>query len=168
MDNKLYLIVVSFIIGLVTILAEPAVSVLTHQVEDVTSGYVKRKLVMATLSLGVASAITMSVLRILVPQISLWHFLLPGYIISIAMTFFVPSLFVGIAFDSGGVASGPMTATFILAFTQGAAGATQGADVVADGFGVIALVAMTPLIALQILGLIYKIKTKRQEIKNDT
>ena len=115
--NTLPVIIVGFILGLVTILAEPAVYVLTHQIEDVTSGYVSRKSVILTLSIGVGVAVALSMLRILVPQIQLWHYLLPGYLISIAMTFFVPKLFVGMAFDSGAVASGPM-ATFILAFAQ--------------------------------------------------
>ncbi|OJU16143.1 MAG: hypothetical protein BGN88_03385 [Clostridiales bacterium 43-6] len=161
MDSNIYIIVVGFILGMVTILAEPAVYVLTHQIEDVTSGYVNRKMVMGTLALGVALAVTLSVLRILVPEIQLWHYLLPGYIISIALTYIVPKLFVGIAFDAGGVASGPMTATFILAFAQGAADATESANVLVDGFGLIATVAMTPIIALQILGFIYKLKSKK-------
>lgn len=164
MDNHVYVVLVGFILGMVTILAEPAVYVLTHQIEDVTSGYVNRKVVMITLALGVALAVALSIIKILIPQIQLWHYLLPGYIISIAMTYFVPKLFVGIAFDSGGVASGPMTATFILAFTQGVAEAIEGANVLVDGFGVIAMVAMTPIIALQILGFIFKIKSKRRII----
>lgn len=162
MDSKAYIIIVGFILGMVTILAEPAVYVLTHQIEDVTSGYVKRKVVMGTLALGVAFAVALSVVRVLIPGIQLWHYLLPGYLISVVMTYFAPKLFVGIAFDSGGVASGPMTATFILAYTQGAAEAVEGANVLVDGFGVIAMVALTPLIALQILGLIFKKKSKKE------
>ena len=99
------------------------------------------------------------------PQIQLWHYLLPGYLISLSLAYFTPPLFVGIAFDSGGVASGPMTATFILAFAQGAAEAIETANVLVDGFGIIAMVAMTPLIALQLLGLVYKAKTKKEGIK---
>lgn len=167
LDNKAYVIIVAFILGLVTILAEPAVYVLTNQVEDVTSGYVKRSAVMLSLSIGVGLAIALSVIRILVPDLQLWHYLLPGYIIALAMTFFVPKLFVGIAFDSGGVASGPMTATFILAFIQGAAEAVEGADVLVDGFGMIAMVALTPLIALQVLGLIFKLKSKKEGVGRD-
>lgn len=163
LDNKAYVIIVAFALGLVTILAEPAVHVLTHQIEDVTSGYVKRKVVIATLSLGVGLAVLLSIIRILVPELQLWHYLLPGYVIAIALTFFAPKLFVGIAFDSGGVASGPMTATFILAFVQGAAEAIEGANVLVDGFGMIAMVAMTPLIALQILGLVFKYKSKKEK-----
>ncbi|GEL78743.1 DUF1538 domain-containing protein [Tenuibacillus multivorans] len=161
LDNKAYIIVIAFALGLVTILAEPAVYVLTHQIEDVTSGYVKRSAVLVTLSIGVGLAVLLSVLRVLIPELQLWHYLLPGYIIAIALTYVAPKLFVGIAFDSGGVASGPMTATFILAFVQGAAEATQGASVLIDGFGMIALVAMTPLIALQILGLAFKYKSNK-------
>lgn len=161
LDHKGYVIIIAFILGMVTILAEPAVYVLTHQIEEVTSGYVKRKIVMVTLAIGVALAVMLSIIRILVPEIQLWHYLLPGYLISIGLTFIVPKLFVGMAFDSGGVASGPMTATFVLAFAQGVAEATEGANVLVDGFGIIAMVAMTPIIALQILGLVYKVKSKK-------
>ena len=161
MGNPWLVVLVGFVLGFVTILAEPAVHVLTHQIEDVTSGYVKRSSVMISLSIGVGVAVALSVIRILVPSIKLWHYLLPGYIISLALSYCVPNLFVGMAFDSGGVASGPMTATFILAFAQGIAEYIEHANVLIDGFGVIAMVAMTPLIALQILGLIYQIKSKK-------
>jgi len=159
MDNKFLIVTIGFSLGLMTILAEPAVYVLTHQIEEVTSGYVKRKSVLAFLGVGVGFAVAFSMIRIVIPAVQLWHFLLPGYIISVGLMYFVPELFVGIAFDSGGVASGPMTATFILAFTQGAADAVPSADILVDGFGMIAMVAMTPVIALQILGLIFKIKS---------
>ena len=167
LENKFVVVIIGFILGFVTILAEPAVYVLTHQVEDVTSGYVKRRAVLISLSFGVGFAIALSMIRILIPGLKLWHYLLPGYIISIIMTYFVPKLFVGIAFDSGGVASGPMTATFILAFAQGAAEAIEGADVLLDGFGVISMVALTPLIALQVLGLVFKVKSKKGGLKTD-
>ena len=166
LDNKAYVVIVGFILGVVTILAEPAVYVLTHQIEEVTSGYVKRKVVMITLTIGVGIAVALSMIRILVPELQLWQILLPGYLISIVMSYFVPKLFVGIAFDSGGVASGPMTATFILAYAQGAAESIEGANVLVDGFGIIAMVAMIPLIALQILGFIFKLKSKKGGLKN--
>lgn len=152
-------VLVSFTLGLVVILAEPAVYVLTNQIEEITAGHIKRKVVLIALSIGVAFAVALSVVRILVPGLELWHFLLPGYIMAIVLSTMVPNLFVGIAFDSGGVASGPMTATFILAFAQGIANSTPHADVLVDGFGIIAMVAMAPILALQILGLIYKIKS---------
>ncbi len=167
MGNKFYAILVGFFLGLVTILAEPAVHVLTHQIEEITSGYVKRGSVFLSLSIGVAFSVALTIIKIMVPGVKLWHYLLPGYIIAIALMQFVPGLFIGIAFDSGGVASGPMTATFILAFAQGIAEATEGADVLIDGFGVISMVALTPLIALQTLGFIYKIKTKKGGLEVD-
>ncbi|SHG95973.1 Protein of unknown function [Anaerosphaera aminiphila DSM 21120] len=163
--NNFYIIALGFILGFVTILAEPAVHVLTRQIEDVTSGYVNKKIVLITLSIGVGVAVALSVVRLLIPELQLWHYLLPGYIISIVMTFFVPNLFVGIAFDSGGVASGPMTATFILAFIQGIAEAMGSTGGLMDGFGMIAMVAMTPLIAIQILGVVFKIKSKKQGVE---
>lgn len=162
LDNKWYVIIIGLILGVVTILAEPAVYVLTHQIENVTSGYVKRKAVLIALCIGVGLAVALSVVRIIVPEIQLWHYLLPGYIIAIAMTYFVPKLFVGIAFDAGGVATGPMTATFILAFTQGVADAIEGASVLRDGFGMISMVALIPIITLQILGLTFKINAKKE------
>lgn len=161
MENPAFLIVIGFIVGVVTILAEPAVYVLTHQIESITNGSVKRKSVSVALCLGVGVAIALSMLRIVVPGIQLWYFLLPGYIISLAMTFFVPKLFVGMAFDAGGVATGPMTATFILAFTLGAAEAVESATILIDGFGMIAAVAMTPIITLQILGFLFQMKQRK-------
>ena len=168
-DNKAILVGFGFLLGMVAILTEPAVHVLTHQIEDVTSGYVKRKTVLAALAIGVAAAVGMSMLRIVIPGIMLWHILAPGFAIALTLTFFVPRVFVGIAFDSGGVASGPMAATFVLSFARGAAEAMAPdpndlAAVTAESFGIIAMIAMTPLITLQLLGLIYKIKTKKSEV----
>lgn len=167
LGNKIWLVLISFYLGFFTIIAEPAVYVLTHQIEDVTSGSIKRKAVNGALSIGVGLAIVMAVIRILTPSIQLWHYLLPGYIIAIAMMRFVPTLFVGIAFDAGGVATGPMTATFILAFVQGAASAFEGANLLRDGFGMIALVAMWPILTLQILGFIYQARSKKQGVDTD-
>ncbi len=164
LENKYILVFIGFIMGAVIILAEPAVHLLTHQIESVTSGYVKRRFVLIAFSTGLGFAVALSMLRILIPEIHLWHYLLPGYFIAIIMTYFVPGLFVGIAFDSGGVASGPMTATFVLAFTQGAAEAIEGANILIDGLGMIATVALTPIIALQILGFIFKIKSRKEGI----
>ena len=162
-DNKAILIISGFVLGMVVILTEPAVYILTEQIENVTNGYIKRKTVLLTLSIGVAFAVGLSMLRIAVPAIELWHYLVPGFAISLALMFFVPKLFVGIAFDSGGVASGPMTATFVLAFAQGASDAIEHSNILLDSFGVIAMVAMTPLIALQVLGVIYKLKSQKSE-----
>ncbi|MCA9765958.1 MAG: DUF1538 domain-containing protein [Carnobacterium sp.] len=169
LDSPVYLLLISFVLGLVTILAEPAVYVLTHQIEDVTQGYVKRNIILFALSLGVGLAVLLSMIRILIPQLLLWHMLLPGYILAIGLTYVIPKMFVGMAFDAGGVASGPMTATFILAFVQGAAEAIEGADVLMDGFGMIAMVAMMPIITLQVVGLIFKFKSGKGGLqKNGT
>lgn len=152
---------IGFFLGMVVVLAEPAVYVLTEQVEEVTSGHIKRKVILGALSMGIAFAVTMSMLRIMIPNLKLWHFLLPGFATAAVLSYFVPPIFVGIAYDSGGVASGPMTATFILAFAQGAAEYIPTANVLTDGFGVIAMVAMTPLVAIQVLGLLFRIKAKK-------
>ena len=164
LNGQWIIVVVGFILGLVTVLAEPAVHVLTEQIEDITTGYVQKRIINIALSAGVGIAVALSMLRIVIPGIQLWHYLLPGFSIALLMSFFVPNLFIGIAFDSGGVASGPMTATFILAFSQGAASATQGANVLIDGFGMIAMVALTPLIALQIIGILYRRKSVKRGI----
>ena len=161
LDNKIFLPLIGFLLGMVVVLAEPAVYVLTEQVEEVTSGHIKKKLILMTLSLGIAFAVMMSMLRIMIPGLKLWHFLLPGFGLGLFLSYKVPPIFVGIAYDSGGVASGPMTATFILAFAQGAAHAIPTADLMVDGFGVIAMVAMTPVVAIQLLGYVFKLKEGR-------
>ncbi|NLM74569.1 MAG: DUF1538 domain-containing protein [Clostridiaceae bacterium] len=153
---------IGFILGLVVILAEPTVHVLTNQIEDVTSGYIKRRIVLIALSIGVSSAVLLSIIRIIYPGLQLWHYLLPGYAIGLILAHITPALFVGIGFDSGCVSSGPMSATFILAFVQGVAEFVPYADVVVDGFGVIAMVTLMPMIALQLLGLIFRIKSRKE------
>ncbi len=161
MDSHGPVLVVALLLGLTTVLAEPAVHVLTHQVEDVTGGSVNRILVLIFLSVAVGLSIFMSALRILLPNLELWMYLLPGFGIAAILAYFVPDLFVGMAYDAGGVASGPMTATFSLAFVQGVAAQVPSADLVADGFGMIAIVAMMPIIALELLGALYQLKTRK-------
>lgn len=162
MDNYdgVTLMMIGFVFGVVTIIAEPAVSVLTKQIESVTSGYISRVTVTIALALGVGIAISLSVLRILVPSLQLWHFLLPGYVIALSLTFVVPKLFIGIAFDAGGVATGPMVSSILMAFIHGIAHAHPSADILIDGFGMVAMVAMLPILSLLILGWIYKLKLK--------
>ena len=162
--SSTFLLITAFVLGFVTILAEPAVYVLTRQIEEVTAGYIKRPAVLAALSIGVGLAVLLSAIRISVPSVQLWHYLLPGYMVCLLLPNIVPKLFVGIAFDAGGVATGPMTATFILAFVNGAASAQEGANLLVDGFGMIATVAMIPIITLQILGLLFKVKTRKDGI----
>ena len=158
---KCLLTVVGMIFGAIVVCAEPAVWVLTEQVENVSGGTIKRSVMLIALSAGVAVSIGISMLRV-INGFSLWYVLIPGYVIALSLTIWCPSLFTGIAFDSGGVASGPMTSTFILSFTLGTSIASGG-NPATDAFGVIALVAMTPLIAIQILGIIVKIK--KSEVK---
>ena len=155
------LVAVGVIFGAIVVCAEPAVWVLTDQVESISGGTIKRRVMLGALSSGVAISIGISMLRVLY-GFSLWYILIPGYALALVLSFVCPKLFTGIAFDSGGVASGPMTSTFILSFTLGASQASGGNPSV-DAFGVIALVAMTPLIAIQILGIIFKIKQNRAE-----
>lgn len=158
---------VSFVLGLVVILAEPAVHVLADQVQDVTAGAIRKTYILLSLSIGVGTAVALSALRIWFPGLQLWHILLPGFGLALLMSFKSKQSIVGMAFDSGGVASGPMAATFILAYAQGAAAAIPTADVLADGFGIIALIAMTPIIALQVMGLVYERKTKKGDLAHD-
>ena len=165
MGSLWILLGVSLGLGLVVILAEPAVHVLADQVGEVTGGAIRKRYILISLSLGVGVAVALSALRIWIPWLELWHILLPGFGLGVALSFVSRQSFVGLAFDSGGVASGPMAATFILAFAQGAASAVPTADVLADGFGVIALIAMTPIIAIQIMGLIYDRKTRKEGIE---
>ncbi|HHW48297.1 MAG TPA: DUF1538 domain-containing protein [Clostridiaceae bacterium] len=161
MESKVPVLLVALFLGLTTVLAEPAVHVLTHQVEDVTGGSVSRTLVLIFLSVAVGLSILMSALRILLPGLKLWMYLLPGFGIAVILAYFVPELFVGMAFDAGGVASGPMTATFSLAFVQGIAAQVPSADLVSDGFGMIAIVAMMPIVAIELLGALYQLKTHK-------
>ncbi len=165
MDSKTPVLFVSLLLGLTTVLAEPAVIVLTHQVENITGGSVKRKLVLIFLSVAVGMSIFMSALRILIPGLQLWMYILPGFALAVILSYFVPDLFVGVAFDAGGVASGPMTATFSLAFVQGIAAEVPTADMVSDGFGMIAIVAMMPIVAVEILGALYQFKLRKASEK---
>lgn len=156
--------IIGLIMGMIVVLAEPAVHVLGEQIEDVSGGSIPQKAIKITLSIGVGIAIGLSMLRIMVGDLKLWHFLLPGFLLAIILSFYVDPIFVGIAFDAGGVASGPMTATFILAFAQGAAELIDSADVLVDGFGVIAMVAMTPILSIMSLGALFKLKRKKAEL----
>jgi len=152
-SNHAGLLVLSgFLLGLVVVLAEPAVHVLNQQVEGITNGTVSKRSMMIALSVGVGVSIGLSMIRI-VFDFSILYYLIPGYMLSLGLSFFVPKLYTAIAFDSGGVASGPLTSSFILPFAVGACVAVQGASaVMADAFGIVAMVAMTPLITIQLLG----------------
>lgn len=160
-DSKWALIPIGMVIGYFIVKAEPAVQVLTRQVEDVTNGSITKKSISLSLSIGIALSVGLSMLRILTGLNVMW-FLVPGYILALTMTFFVPQIFTGIAFDSGGVASGPMTATFLLPLAMGACEAVGG-NLMTDAFGMVAMVAMTPLCTIQILGLVNKIRMQMEK-----
>ena len=157
------LIPIAMLIGYFIVRAEPAVQVLARQVEDVTSGSIPQKSIYKSLSVGVALSAGISMVRILTGLPILW-ILIPGYLISLTLTFFVPQLFTGIAFDAGGVASGPMTTTFLLPFAMGACEAFGG-NILTDAFGIVALVAMTPLLTIQLLGLADNIRKRIRKRK---
>lgn len=150
-----YLLVpLGMLMGYFIVMAEPSVHVLNKQVEEITNGAISQKSMNHSLCAGVAISVGLAMIRILT-GLSIGWFLLPGYAIALGLSFFVPKIFTGIAFDSGGVASGPMTATFLLPFAMGAC-ESLGGNILTDAFGVVAMVAMTPLITIQILGLLYR------------
>jgi hypothetical protein len=152
--NKVLSIVFAFILGLTVVLAEPAIHVLNKQVETVTGGAITKRSMLIALSIGVGVSIALSVLRIMC-HFNILYYLIPGYLISLGLSFFVPKIYTAIAFDSGGVASGPLTSTFILPFVIGfcfAFNSNSAAYVLTDAFGLVAMVAMTPLITIQALG----------------
>lgn len=150
---------VGMVIGYFVVAAEPAVHVLTKQVYELTSGAIPEKALRFSLMIGVAVSVGLAMLRIIF-DIPIMYFLIPGYAVAIILTFFVSDMFTAIAFDSGGVASGAMTASFLMPLALGVCNAVGG-NVATQGFGVVAMVAMTPLITIQILGLLYKIKVRK-------
>ena len=163
--SEWFLVAFGLVTGVLVVLAEPAIHVLNKQVEDVTGGVVTRKAMITGLCIGVGASIALSMIRIIF-DFSLVYYIIPGYFISLALSLFVPPVYTAIAFDSGGVASGPMTSGFILPLAIGACVGLQGGDaVLRDAFGVVALVAMTPLITIQLLGFRAIISNRIQERK---
>ena len=161
----LFLIILSAVLGWFLISAEPAVGVLQSQIEEVSAGAIPGKTIKISLSIAVAVAMGISMLRISTGLSVLW-FIVPGYVLALILSFFVPDIYTAIAFDSGGVASGPMTATFMLQFMIGACTA-NGGNILSDAFGIVAIVAMMPLITIQFIGLVYSKRIKAEESKVD-
>ena len=150
--NKAAAIILSFVVGMVVVLAEPAVHVLNKQVEEITEGTVSRRAMMIALCIGVGTSICLSIVRIIF-EFNILYYLVPGYAIALGLSLFVPGLYTAIAFDSGGVASGPLTSSFILPFAVGVCAASSATpDILSYAFGVVAMVAMAPLITIQLLG----------------
>lgn len=156
--NKYLLIPLSMVFGWFIISAEPAVAVLEKQIEEVSAGAISKSAIKLSLSAAIAAAMGLSMLRV-VTGISILWFLVPGYLAALTLSFFVPDIYTAIAFDSGGVASGPMTATFMLQFAIGASSALGG-NVLKDAFGIVAIVAMMPLISIQLMGALSRIQRK--------
>ena len=154
------LVPIGALIGYYIVKAEPAIQVLNHQVEAVTNGAISVKMMNRCMQIGVAASVGLAMLRVLT-GISIQWLVIPGYIIALVLSRLVPDIFIGIAFDSGGVASGPMTSTFLLPLSIGVCEALGG-NLMTDAFGVVALVALTPLIAIQLMGLVYKLKTAKR------
>ena len=154
------LVPIGALIGYYIVKAEPAIQVLNHQVEAVTNGAISVKMMNRCMQIGVAASVGLAMLRVLT-GISIQWFVIPGYIIALVLSRMVPDIFIGIAFDSGGVASGPMTSTFLLPLSIGVCEALGG-NLMTDAFGVVALVALPPLIAIQLMGLVYKLKTAKR------
>ena len=153
-----WLIPIGMVVGYFIVTAEPAVHVLTKQVEEITDGGIPRRAIMLSLSISVAVSVGLVMTRV-ITGISIYWLVIPGYLVAMALTFFSPRLFTSIAFDSGGVASGPMTTCFLLPFAMGACEAVGG-NVLTDAFGVVAMVAMTPLITIQVLGVIHRVQQR--------
>ena len=152
-NNNLLISLAGFVLGLVVVLAEPAVHVLNKQVEEITDGNVSKISMLIALSIGVGISLCLSMIRIIY-DFSILYYVIPGYFIALGLSFFVPRMYTAIAFDSGGVASGPLTSTFILPFSIGICMSIypDGNKILTDAFGIVAMVAMTPLITIQLLG----------------
>lgn len=164
-NMKWLLLPMGMVVGYYIVKAEPAVQVLNDQVEELTGGMISHRMMNIALSGGVACAVTLAMVRVLT-GISIYWIIIPGYLLALILSRIVPNVFVGIAFDSGGVASGPMTSTFLLPLAMGACTALGG-NVVTDAFGIVALVALAPLIAIQIMGLIYARRERAASIPRE-
>ncbi len=161
--NKYLLIPIGFVIGLLVVLAEPAVHILKKQVEEITGGYITKRSMTIGLSIGVGISLCLAMVRIIY-DFNIMYIVIPGYFISLGLSLFVPKIYTAIAFDSGGVASGPMSSTFILPFAIGACLVAQNeAAILRDGFGIVAFIAMTPLITIQLLGFKAIVENKVKE-----
>ena len=166
LEYKWIAIPIGMLIGYFIVIAEPAVIILVKQISDITDGAIPEKAMKFNLSISIALAVGLAMLRALT-GISIMYFLLPGYLIALILSLFTPKIFTSIAFDSGGVATGPVTTTFLIPFSIGIC-TSLGGSILTDAFGVVALIAMTPLISIQISGLIYSIKLNKQNKKLQT
>jgi hypothetical protein len=160
LESNWIIIPIGFVLGLIVTLAEPTVQILNDQIEKATSGYINKKLVLYSLAIGVALSMVLSMIRIFT-NLPLIYIVLPGYTLALILTRFTNSLFVEIAFDSGGVVSGPMISSFLLAFMIGSSSAIDGNNPLVDGLGMISIVSLVPIITVLILGILYERKSRR-------
>jgi hypothetical protein len=159
-NNHIFLIIVGFILGLLVTLAEPAVQVLNNEVEKASGGYVNKRAILVFLCLGVGLSVSLSLIRI-IANWPIWYLLLPLYVLAFIMTKYVSPTFTAIAFDAGGVVTGPMIATFLLALTLGVSSVIDNSNPLVDGFGMISIVAIVPIITILMLGILYNKGSRR-------
>lgn len=159
LDFNWILIPIGFLLGFASTMAEPAIRILNNEVEKVSGGHISKNIMLYTICIGVSFSVALSMFKIIY-GIPLWFFLLPGYIIAIILTRYVSKEFVAIAFDSGGVATGPMIVTFVMSMSVGVASTIPNRDPLLDGFGLVSLVALTPILAVLVLGFLYDRKEK--------
>jgi len=164
-EHKWLLIPLGFFMGFLATFSEPAVRILSNQVEESSSGSIRKWLVLCTISAGVAILMALGVARMLY-GIPFLYIIIPGYLAVLVLVWFCDRTFVSIAFDAGGVASGPMAVTFLLAIAVGMTSTIEGRDPVSDGFGLIALIALAPILSVMLLGLIFGKKLNKSEVKN--
>jgi hypothetical protein len=150
---------ICLVVGACVVVAEPAVHVLTRQVEEITNGAIPRRMLLLAMAIGVGLAMSLTMIRMLT-GLSIWWIMVPGYLLALILTFFVPSIFVGISFDSGGVAAGAMSAAFVLPFTLGVC-ESLGGNIMVDAFGVVGMIAMMPPVTLQLVGVLYNLKLRK-------
>lgn len=164
--SNIIIIILAFVIGALTVLAEPAIKILIAQVEEMTNGLIKRKSMLIALAAGVGIAISLAMIRIIF-KFSILYIVIPGYILCFILAFFIPKIYAAIAFDAGGVASGPLTSSFILPIAVGLCSSMNGVDsILSYGFGIVSLVALSPLLSIEILGVVSKF-TNARRIKNE-
>ena len=162
LEHNWILIPIGFLMGFLVGFAEPAIHVMVKQVEDESGGTVKRKVLLAVVSLGIGAAVALSMWRLLA-GFSIYYFLIPGYLLVFLLGRKVDKMFLAMAFDNGGVATGPMCSTFILSMAVAIAAEIEGRSPLIDGFGVVALIALTPILSTLALGFLYKKKEERDQ-----
>ncbi|MBI2860019.1 MAG: DUF1538 domain-containing protein [Chloroflexi bacterium] len=165
-EHKWSLVPLGLFMGFLSTFSEPAVRILCRQVEESSSGFIRKSLVLYTISLGVAMLVGLSVVKIIYGFPFLW-IIIPGYVAAMALLWFSDRTFASIAFDAGGVATGPMAVTFLLAMVLGIASSIEGRSPITDGFGLIALIALAPILSVMLLGLVFRIKLKQMEVRED-